>query len=144
MIMFTNEMADLDILVVYIASGTGIFNCDTRRLTGFYSRLPKQLLNPKIKFFEPFQKHYDLLRFGTNEVTYADFLKKKAPLFWLTAKCLNGRSGLITPALSELRSTIGTNQQRGLHSIKSDLDITGNIMDLIVVHKNKVNKSYFE
>ena len=69
MIMLVNEMADLDVLVIFIASGTGIFNCDTRRLTGFQSKLPTPMLDPKLKFFEPFQKHYNLCRFGRLDVT---------------------------------------------------------------------------
>ena len=69
MILLANEMAKLDVLVLYVASGSGIFNCDTRRLTGFYSRIPAEMLNPKNKYFEPFQKHYDLLRFRSLDVT---------------------------------------------------------------------------
>ena len=57
-------------------------------------------------------------------------------MFWLTAKCLNGNSGIITPVDNKLRASAGTPTQRGLHALKSDLDITGNVMDLIVVHKD--------
>ena len=72
MIMLVNEMADLDVLVVFIASGTGIFNCDARRLTAFQSKIPRPMLDPKLKFFEPFQKHYELLKFKSTEVTVSN------------------------------------------------------------------------
>lgn len=54
----------------------------------------------------------------------------------LTAKPLNGRSGMITPVNNTIPNTVGTAIQRGFHSLKSDLDITGNIMDLIAIRKN--------
>ena len=69
MIMLANELAKLDVLVLYIASGTGIFNCDARRVTGFYSQIPSDLLDPKKKFFAPFQKHYKFLEKGTLYLT---------------------------------------------------------------------------
>lgn len=69
MILLANDMAKLDVLVLYIASGSGIFNCDVRRLTGCYGKIPHEMLNPANKFFEPFQKHYELLKFESNEVT---------------------------------------------------------------------------
>ena len=69
MVMMANEFAKLDVLVLFIASGSGIFNCDTRRLTGLYSKIPSDLLDPKNKFFEPFQKHYNFLRFRSKDVT---------------------------------------------------------------------------
>ena len=69
MIMFANDMAKLDVLVLYVASGSGVFNCDTRRLTGFQSRIPQEMLDPKNKYFEPFQKHYGLLEFKSYDVT---------------------------------------------------------------------------
>ena len=54
----------------------------------------------------------------------------------LTAKALNGRSGMITPVNNTLPRTIGTAEQKGLHSLKSDLDITGNIVDLIAIRQD--------
>ena len=58
----------------------------------------------------------------------------------LTAKPLNGRSGHITPVNHVLPNKIGnkatSSTQKGLHCLKSDLDIVGNVMDLIAVRKN--------
>ena len=132
-------MAKYDILVVFVASGTGVFNCDARRLVGMYQHIPPELSDPTIVYFKPIQDHYGLNKFGKSPVRYLDFLEEGNPMICLTAKDLQGRSGLITPVDNELPSRVGSTQQRGLHSMKSDLDICGNIMDLICFHKNEVS-----
>ena len=68
MIKLVNEMAKLDVLVVFQTAGSGTFNCDARRLAGLQQKLPELLLDPTIKFFQPLQKHYDLCRFGRLDV----------------------------------------------------------------------------
>ena len=132
-------MAKHDILVVFVASGTGVFNCDGRRLVGMYLHIPKELTDPTISYFKPIQDHYGLCNFGQSPVRYLDFLEEGNPMICLTAKDLQGRSGLITPVDNELPSTVGTTIQRGLHSAKSDLDICGNVMDLMCFHKSEVS-----
>ena len=56
-----------------------------------------------------------------------------------TLKDLQGPSGYITPVNNQLPRRLGTQQQRGLFSLKSDLDICGNIADLICYTKNQVS-----
>ena len=68
MIKLVNEMAKLDVLVVFQTAGSGAFNCDARRLAGLQQKLPPLLLDPKIKFFKALQDHYGLCRFGTTDV----------------------------------------------------------------------------
>ena len=68
MIKLVNEMAEMDVLVVFQTSGSGTFNCDARRLAGLQQKLPKTLVDPRITFFKPLQDHYDLCRFGTTDV----------------------------------------------------------------------------
>ena len=63
-------------------------------------------------------------------------LDEGVPLMLITAKALNGRSGMITPVNNTLPRTIGTPEQKGLHSLKSDLDIVGNVVDLIAVRRD--------
>lgn len=132
-------MAKYDILVVFVASGSGAFNCDARRLVGMYHTIPPELSDPTIDYFKPIHDHYGLTKFGKSPVRYLDFLEEGIPMICLTAKDLQGRSGLITPVDNELPSNVGTVNQRGLHSAKSDLDICGNIMDLMCFHKNEVS-----
>ena len=131
MIKMVNEFAELDVLVVFWTSGTGIFNTDPRRLAGLHACLPSAIIDPTITFFKPLQDHYGLCRFNTSRVRYIDFLVKGQPLICLTVKDLQGPSGQITPKQTALPGRIGSRSQRGLHSLKSDLDITGNTVDVI-------------
>ena len=85
MIKLVNEMAELDVLVVFQTAGSGTFNCDARRLAGLQQKLNPTLLDPKIKFFKPLQQHYDLCRFGRNNVKvilceFSRFKHSKTPL----------------------------------------------------------------
>ena len=89
MMKLVNEMAELDVLVVYIACGTGVFNADARRLVGLQTRLPEELMDPSIKAFAPLQKHFNLCQFGSTQVNYADFLRDGAPLICLTIKVVD-------------------------------------------------------
>ena len=56
-----------------------------------------------------------------------------------TIKVQQGPSGYITPVDNKLPKIMGNKQQRGLFGLKSDLDICGNIADLICFTKNQVN-----
>ena len=56
-----------------------------------------------------------------------------------TWKDLQGPSGYITPVDNTLPKNKGNPQQRGLFGLKSDLDICGNIADLICYTKNEVS-----
>ena len=138
MIKLVNEMAELDVLVVFMTSGSGIFNADARRLAGLHQKIPVELTNPNIRFFKDIQDHYGFCNFGTSQVRYADFLVEGNPFICLTIKDLQGRSGQITPVDSNLPNRVGTRAQRGLFALKSDLDITGNIVDLICYNKSEV------
>ena len=139
MIKLVNEMAELDILVIFMASGSGVFNADARRLVGLQSRIPKELADPAIRQFKALQDHYGLCKFGTTQIKYGDFLNKETPLICLTVKDLQGTSGQIRPIKKPLPSRVGNGNQRGLHSMKSDLDITGNIVDLICYNNDPVS-----
>lgn len=141
MTKLVNEMAELDVLVIFMASGTGIFNVDARRLVGLQHYLPEEVVDPTISVFKALQDHYDLCRFGTTQVKYADFLNEGVPFLCLTVKDLQGNSGQIKPENKKLPSNVGNNNQRGLHSMKSDLNITGNIVDLISFSKDEVSWS---
>ena len=55
-----------------------------------------------------------------------------------TMKDLQGRSGFITPQTNVLPSRVGNPIQKGLFSLKSDIDICGNVADLICYTKNQV------
>ena len=68
MIKLVNEMAALDVLVVFQTAGSGAFNCDARRLAGLQQRLPKMLMDPRITFFKALQDHFGLCKFGTRDV----------------------------------------------------------------------------
>ena len=138
MIQLVNDMAALDVLVVFMTSGSGTFNADARRLSGLQQRIPTELTNPNILVFKDLQDHYGLCNFGTSQVKYADFLMEGNPLICLTIKDLQGRSGQITPVDAGLPNRVGTKAQRGLHALKSDLDIVGNVVDLICYNKNEV------
>ena len=138
MIAVVNDFAALDVLVVFMTSGSGIFNSDARRLSGLHQRIPPELTNPNIKVFKDLQDHYGFCNFGTTQVRYADFLQEGHPFICLTVKDLQGRSGQITPVDSGLPNRVGTRSQRGLHALKSNLNITGNIVDLICYNKNEV------
>jgi len=167
MIHLTNEMAKLDILVVYQTSGSGVFNVDARRLSGLQHYLPIEMTDRSITFFKPLQDHFDLCRFGRGYVRvsniilnhknfsnenifyiyeviyyiyfqYSDFLLEGVPLMCFTFKDLQGRSGQITPVNNQLNDNSADQQQQGLFYLKSDLDICGNVVDLICYTKNKV------
>ena len=138
MIKTVNDFAELDVLVVFMTSGTGVFSSNARKLVGLQQYIPAELTNPNIKVFKDLQEHFGLCRFGTEQIRYADFLKEGVPLICLTVKDLQGPSGQITPIDNRLPRGVGTRQQRGLHSLKSDLDITGNILDLMCFNKSKV------
>ena len=56
-IRLINDAAQNGILVVFVTSSTGNFNCDVRRLTGLQSKIPKQMMDPDMEFFQPFQNH---------------------------------------------------------------------------------------
>ena len=140
MIKLVNEMAELDVLVVFMASGTGVFNSDARRLVGLQSNLPKELVDPTFTTFKPLQDHYGLLQFERTQVKYADFLQEGVPFICLTVKDLQGPSGRIHPIRKCLPHGVGNVNQRGLHTMKSDLDITGNVVDLICYNKDPVRK----
>ena len=140
MILLVNELADLDVLVVFITSGSGIFNADARRLSGLHQRIPREFTDPSVLSFKVIRDHYGLDRFEGQRVRYADLLQEGKPFICLTIKDLQGRSGQITPKDSGLPNRIGTRAQRGLHALKSDLDITGNIVDLICYNKCEVSR----
>ena len=74
-----------------------------------------------------------------NRLQYGDFLDEGVPLMCFTVKVLQGQSGYITPIDNKLPKNKGTVQQRGLFGLKSDLDISGNIADLICYTKNQVS-----
>ena len=136
-------MAKYDLLVVFVTSGSGVFNCDARRLVGLQLNIPSELSDPTITYFQPLQNHYGLCTVKNHlendkPVRYMDFLDDGVPLICLTAKDLQGRSGLITPFDQRLPVRVGTDVERGLYSNKSDLDICGNVMDLICFRKNEV------
>ena len=63
-----NEMAKLDILVIFQTSGSGVFNVDARRLSGLQHYLPIEMTDRAISFFKPLQDHFDLCRFGRGYV----------------------------------------------------------------------------
>ena len=67
-----------------------------------------------------------------------DFLDEGVPLMCFTFKDLQGRSGQIIPVNNTAPRNL-TSQQKGLFSLKSDLDIVGNVADLICYTKNEVN-----
>ena len=138
MIKLVNELAELDVLVVFITSGSGIFNADARRLSGLHQRIPREFTDPSVHSFKIIQDHYGLGRFEGRRVKYADMLQEGHPFICLTIKDLQGRSGQITPTDAGLPNRIGTRAQRGLHALKSDLDITGNVVDLICFNKCEV------
>ena len=139
MVKMVNDFAKMDVLVIFMATGTGIFNVDARRLVGLQHRLPEELVDPNISVFKAFQDHYDLCRFGTTQVKYGDFLEEGVPFICLTVKDLQGNSGQIRPYNKKLPSNVGNNNQRGLNTMKSDLNITGNIVDLISFNKDEVS-----
>ena len=56
-----------------------------------------------------------------------------------TIKVNQGQSGYITPVDNKLPKNKGNQQQRGLFGLKSELDICGNIADLICYTKNQVS-----
>ena len=56
-----------------------------------------------------------------------------------TLKELQGPSGYITPIDNKLPRYKGNTLQRGLFALKSDLDICGNIADLICYTKNEAS-----
>ena len=58
-----------------------------------------------------------------------------------TFKDLQGRSGQITP-INNVPPRGLTSQQKGLFSLKSEIDICGNVADLICYTKNQVITSY--
>ena len=138
MIKCVNDFAKMDVLVIFMASGTGVFNVDARRLVGLQHRLPEEICDPSISVFKALQDHFDICRFGTTQVKYADFLEEGVPFLCLTVKDLQGPSGQIRPYKKKLPSNVGNNNQRGLNSMKSDLNITGNIVDLISYSKDEV------
>ena len=138
MIKLVNDMAELDVLVVFMASGTGVFNADARRLVGLQTAIPKELTYEHLTVFAPLQRHYGLCEFGSTQVKYGDFLHEGTPFICLTVKDLQGPSGRIHPVRRPLPHSVGNVNQRGLHTMKSDLDITGNIVDLICYNKDEV------
>ena len=73
MIHLVNEMAKLDILVIFQTSGSGVFNVDARRLSGLQHYLPIEMTDRSISFFKPLQDHFDLCRFGRGYVRVSNF-----------------------------------------------------------------------
>ena len=74
MIKLVNELAKLDVLVVFQTSGSGVFNCDARRLIGLQHEIPIEVTDPSISFFKPLQDHFGLCRFGRGRVKVKYFL----------------------------------------------------------------------
>ena len=140
MIMLTNFFAELNVLVVFFTTGSGVFNADARRLCGGHTTLPPELSDPTLVYFKPLQEHYGFCEFGENPIRYSDFLKEGVPLMCLTIKDYQGPSAQITPVDNCLPGRLGTSKQRALHSLKSDLDIVSNFMDVIVFRKDQVRK----
>ena len=123
-----------------MTSGSGTFNCDARRLAGFQQFIPEELTDPEMTFFKDLQDHFGLCRFGKrNDLRYCDFLDPGIPLLNFTFKDLQGPSGQITPKTNHLSQKITAKNARGLFTMKSDLDIVGNVADVMCVTKNKVN-----
>ena len=139
MTLMVNEFADLDVLVVFITNGTGCFNTDPRRLGGLLTKLPEELTDPSLTVFNSVQEHYGFCKLGKSQINYMDFLKEGVPLICLTVKALQGPSGQIQPIDNTLPSDVGTDKQRGLFALKSDLHITGNVVDLICYNKDEVS-----
>ena len=142
MMLLVNEMAELDVLVVFITNGTGCFNTDARRLGGLLANLPEELTDPSLTVFNSLQEHYGFCKLGKSQINYMDFLNEGVPLICMTVKDLQGPSGQITPVNNTLKNDVGNDKQRGLHALKSDLDITGNIVDLICYNKDVVSHNY--
>ena len=68
MIKLVNELAKLDVLVVFQTAGSGTFNADARRLMGLQQEIPIELTDQRITFFKPMQDHFNLCRFGRGRV----------------------------------------------------------------------------
>ena len=94
-IKLINEAHEKGILVVYLTSSSGNFNCDARRLTALQSRIPSQIVDPDMEYFAPFQQHFGLLDLGLREPRYMDYLREDVPYMFCTFKVFNGRSGVI-------------------------------------------------
>ena len=132
-IRMITDAAQKGIQVIFVTSSTGNFNCDVRRLTGLQSKIPRQMMDPDMEFFHPFQEHFNLLGLDLEHPRYMDFLRPGTPYLFCTFKTNNGDSGTIlrkekTPPKEMAPTTV----QQNLYIQKSqDVDITTNSLDII-------------
>ena len=142
-IRLISDASEKGILVVFLTSATGNFNCDARRLTGLQSRIPPQIMDPKMTFFKPIQDHFKLLDLGLTNPRYMDYLKEGVPYMFGTMKPHNGDSGIIPRKEKAAPSSMATTSaQRNLYIQKSqNNDIVSNTIDIICYRKDEVTPS---
>ena len=139
-IRFISDASEKGIMVVMLTSGSGNFNCDARRLTVLQSKIPKQIMDPKMTFFKPIQEHFRLLDRGLTNPRYMDFLKPGKPYLFGTFKPHNGASGtLLRQKKAPPTNMAKTAAQKNLYIQKSqDVDIVSNTIDLVCYRNDEV------
>ena len=132
-IKLISDASEKGILVVFLTSASGNFNCDARRLTALQTRIPQQIMDPNMAFFKPIQDHFKLLDCGLSHPRYMDFLKPGTPYLFGTFKPHNGNSGtLLRKERAPPNDLAPTSTKKNLYIQKSqDVDIISNTINIM-------------
>ena len=96
-----NRLQQGHVPVVFVEYGPGGVSTMLRMEGGMFNEIPKQLFEPNIEKFHPFQDHFELLTDeNRRKRTYLDFLREDASLNFLTFKPRNGKMVMKRPSVS--------------------------------------------
>ena len=139
MIRLVNRLIQARCGVVFVTSGTGLFNADTRRNSCLLSELPHAILQHPLHFKQVID-HFRLNTVEKPHPRYVDYLDDRAAIFQMTLKPLRGKHAFRRTAAAGIQpnpSKYTEEQCRRYQRFSNGIDICTNMASWVVIRKDE-------
>lgn len=139
MILLVNRLIQARVGVVFVTSGTGFFNCDSRRNSCLLAEIPHAIMQDRLHFKQVVE-HFKLNTVEKPHPRYVDYLDDRAAIFQMTLKPLRGKQAFRRTAAAKVQPSTQSfteTQRRRYQRYSNGIDICTNMASWVVIRKDE-------
>ena len=139
MIRLANRLNQARCGVVFVTSGTGMFNCDARRNMCLLAEIPHAIMQDR-QHFKQVVDHFQLKNCQKQNPRYVDYLEDGTAIFQMTLKPLRGKQAFHRTSADKVLPddrTYTDDQCRMYQRVSNGVDICTNMASWLVFRKDE-------